>query len=261
MSTRFSAVAKKWQEDLAHGGYEKHLKNKIDFYRIKFFSRAWKTILKVTKLKPDASVFEFGCGGGNQLVPLALNGYKCIGIDCSEDVLIRCKNLISDAEKFTKNSLNIQLIYGDFLSYSSSEKFDMVFNFGVIEHFLDDKEREKIIQKMFILCKPGGYVVSVVPNGAHPMRERMKNEGLGGYHIPEIDYDAKLMINEMTKAGVKWVEVIPNNLFGYLLLDPGLPFLQKIIYYSLYYVAQFFPRIKSKVTYKHAGTLICVAKC
>ena len=54
---------------------------------------------------------------------------------------------------------------------------------------------------MFNLCKPRGYIVSVVPNGKHPWRSKMRNERLGGYNAPEIDYDCESMASEMKKAG------------------------------------------------------------
>src|SRR5881296_22002 len=92
MSGEISTVAKKWQEVLASCGYENKIKSQKDFSRLTRLSRTWKYIFEATNLERDASIFEFGCGGGNQLVPLAIRGYKCSGIDCSEDVLVRCKD-------------------------------------------------------------------------------------------------------------------------------------------------------------------------
>jgi 2-polyprenyl-3-methyl-5-hydroxy-6-metoxy-1,4-benzoquinol methylase len=228
--------------------------------RLTRYSRTWKIILKAIKLKSGASVFEFGCGGGNQLVPLALRGYKCYGIDCSEDVLIRCRDFIVDSEHFAGKQFNIQLVCGDFLAYTSQSTYDLVFNVGVIEHFIDDHEREIAIHKMFSLCKPGGYVVSVVPNGQHPLRECMRKEGLGGYHVPEIDYNCTMIADEMIKAGAERVQVIPHNLLGYLLIYPNISTFRKVSYRCLYYVAQVFPRIRSQMICKHAASLICIAR-
>lgn len=263
MNNKFSTVALKWQEQLACGGYDKRLKSWLDFYFFSKLSRTWRIIIGFIKLKPGSSVFEFGCGGGNQLVPLALNGYECYGIDCSKDVLDRCRILIGDVEKFIKNPLKIKLYEGEFLNFISDNIYDLVFNFGVIEHFINDKERNKAIQKMFNLCRPGGYVVSVVPNGTHPMRNKMREEGLGGYSVPEIDYDPKMMKDEMINAGAKEVLVIPHNLCGYLLMDTNISTLKRIIYYSIYYMVQFLPFLpwfQSDMSFKHATSLICIAK-
>lgn len=261
MSEEISTVAMKWQEDLALRGYERRIKNRRDFSRLTRLSRTWKIILKSTKFEPGASVFEFGCGGGNQLVPLALRGYRCCGIDCSEKVLVRCKEFISDAERFAGRSLNIQLLCGDFLACSPRDSYDLVFNFGVIEHFINDQEREVAIRKMLSLCKPGGYVVSVVPNGQHPMRERMRKEGLGGYRIPEIDYDCALMSKEMAKADAEQILVIPYNLFGYLMIKPSTYFMRSArkIYHCLWQMAPLSLLPKEFVS-KHAHGLIGIAK-
>jgi SAM-dependent methyltransferase len=260
MSDEISTVAMKWQEELARNGYEKRLENRKDVIRLSRFSRTWKIIFKTIKLKPCASVFELGCGGGKQLIPMALGGYKCSGIDCSAEVLHRCKDLMSDVERLSGKPLDVQLIHGDFLAFSAQDSYDLVFNFGVIEHFIDDHERETAIRKMFSICKPGGYVVSVVPNGQHPLRERMRKDGLGGYRVPEIDYNSALMVDEMRKAGAREVRVIPHDLFGYLWIDHTCSAYRKTIYHCIYYIAQLFPRVQSGVTRKHAASLICIAK-
>lgn len=235
MDKEISSTAAKWQQELASGGYENSIRNWKEFVRFTRLSRTWEYILNATNLKPGASIFEFGCGGGNQLVPLALRGYRCFGIDCSGDVLERCKSFVVDVEKFSGKSLGVQLICGDFLSFDSQKQFDLVFNFGVIEHFTNGIERDSAVRKMFSLCKPGGYVISVVPSGQHPLRERMRRERLGGYNIPEIDYTYELMSSEMLSAGAQTVNVMPFNLFAYLLIIPATPILRmlrKLYYYS-----------------------------
>src|SRR5436190_540419 len=88
------------------------------------------------RLAHHASVFEVGCGGGNQLLPLALRGLRCVGIDCSEEALDRCRRLVADAERFGGRSLDVGLHHGDFLHFIGRGAFDLVFNFGVVEHFL-----------------------------------------------------------------------------------------------------------------------------
>src|SRR5437899_9401752 len=99
--TRFSDIARRWQSELEAGGYERRITTSAEFRRLLRLSRTWRTILKATRLRPGAAVFEFGCGGGNQLIPLALHGYRCAGIDCSEYVLARFRRLMADAERFS----------------------------------------------------------------------------------------------------------------------------------------------------------------
>src|SRR5207245_8994040 len=112
-----------------------------EFGRLLRLSRAWRTIRKATRLRPGAAVFEFGCGGGNQLIPLALHGYRCAGIDCSEDVLARFRRLMADAERFSGRRLRIRLHHGDFLDFRSDETHALGLNFCVIALFLYDAYR------------------------------------------------------------------------------------------------------------------------
>jgi len=257
--TRFSDTARRWQAELEAGGYERRITTSAEFRRLLRLSRTWRTILGATRLRPGAAVFEFGCGGGNQLIPLALHGYRCAGVDCSEDVLARFRRLMADAERFSGRRLSIRLHHGDFLDFRSDEPHELVFNFGVIEHFLDDDERRRAVARMFSLCAPGGHVVSVVPSGTHPLRARMRAEGLGGYRVPEIDYTPVLLEAEMREAGASAVRVIPHNLFGYRLLVPATAF-PRLGHRLVFWGAQLLPRVSSRFTVRHASSFICVAR-
>ncbi len=256
---RFSAVAQQWRAELAVGGYERRVETASEFQRVRRLSRAWRTILKRIRIPRGATVLEFGCGGGNQLIPLALRGYRCVGIDASEHVLARCRQFLTDVEKFAGRPLDVRLHHGDFLRFRGEPLYDLVFNFGVVEHFLDDAERYAAIARMFDLCVSGGYVVSVVPSGMHPFRNRMRAEGLGGYQVPEIDYTPTLLATEMTKAGAVAVQVIPHNLFGYLLTAPTSG-LARIGNRFGFLVAQLLPRIGCTFNFRHASSLICLGR-
>jgi len=255
-----SRVGQQWREALEDGCYERRVRDRQEFLKLEKLSRVWRYILGRIQLPPGASVFEVGCGGGNQLIPLALHGFKCVGIDCSEAVLSRFQLFLSDVEGFAGHRLNVELIQGDFLSYEGMTQYDLVFNVGVVEHFLDDHERAAFIENKLRLCKPGGYVVSMVPNGQHPLRDRMRKERLGGYCVPEIDYSPEMMELEMTKAGATDVTVIPYNLFGYLLMDSQRASLKRVMNQFTYLSAQILPRLKVPSFYRHAGTLICIAR-
>lgn len=248
-------VAKSWQAELRGGGYEPDL-SEGRLARIHKYRRTWRTILRKIRVKPGMKVLEFGVGGGGQLMPLAVNGWDCCGVDCSIDVLRRCRRLCAGVEAFRRKKLNVKLICADFLSFELSCTYDMVFNNGVIEHFLDDRERKKALEKMFSLCNEGGYVVSIVPNGAHPLRRRVREEGLGGYRIPEVDYGCESLARETEEAGGSEVVVIPHNLFGYL---NGLPE-RKVVNKIIFYLLQLCPRVRTRFTCRHAYSLICIAR-
>jgi SAM-dependent methyltransferase len=255
-----SSVAERWRQELADGGYAQHANTPAGVRRLARFSRSWRAILTTCRIPAAASVFEFGCGGGAHLLPLALNGYRVVGIDCSAAVLARCRTLIREVEGVLGRPLPIELVEGDFLTFASAARYDLVFNFGVVEHFINPTERRAAIDRMFTLCRPGGWVVSVVPSGAHSMRARVRAEGLGGYRVPEIDYTAELLEEEMLGAGACSVEVVPHNLFGYLLVDPHGAAVVRALRRALYYAAQLVPRKRCGFTSRHAYAFICAGR-
>jgi len=203
-------------------------------------------------------VFDFGFGGGIHLVQFALNNWDCVGIDVSEEVLKRAQNFIAEIEKVSGANLKIKLLAGDFFEYlpSGNEQFDIVYQVGVIEHFLDENERLKALQKMFEITKPGGFILSIVPSGMHPLRQLMKEKNLGGYDIPEIDYTPELMAEELGKCGGRKITVLPHNLGGYLRLRPGL--IYKIIFYLLQLAS--LDWLPKKIAFRHCGSIIGIAQ-
>jgi SAM-dependent methyltransferase len=255
-----SSVADRWRQELAAGGYAQSANTPDGVRRLSRLSRSWRIILEKCQLSPAASLLELGCGGGAHLLPLALNGYRVVGIDCSGDVLARCRALIHEVEGVVERRLPIELIEGDVLTFAPVAQYDLVFNFGVIEHFINPAERCVAMDRMFAACKPGGWVVSVVPSGAHPLRARVRAEGLGGYRVPEIDYTAELLEEEMLEAGACSVEVVPHNLFGYLLVDPDGTAIVKAFRRALYYAAQLLPRMRGRFASRHAYAFICAGR-
>ena len=195
------------------------------------------------------------------MVPFALNNWQCTGIDCSKEVLERAANFIKEVSLICRQDISIELIEGDFLTYQSGEKerFDLVYQVGVLEHFLDDKERLNFQKKMFELTKPGGYVISIVPNGIQPLRKEMREKGLGGYNISEMDYSPEIFKKELKECGSVNIDILGHNIFNYIFLKEGkFKFFKKIFYLAW----QIIPLsiLPKKFVYRHSHVLIGIAK-
>lgn len=248
-----------WTERLEIDGYEAVPVSPKEIRRLRHYSRAWQRIHRIVKTTPRTTFFEFGCGGGGQLVPLALNGHHVEGIDVSSTVLRRATEYIENVERAASMKLPITLHCGDFLNFApNGQQFDVVFNFGVVEHFLDDGERLKAVNKMLALTAPGGYAVSVVPSGMHPLREKMRAERLYGYDVPEMDYTDSIARREMLEAGASEAAVYPHNLFGYWLWEgKGI---NKYLRNAAHAAAHMLPASPSTWAYRHATTLFVVGR-
>jgi len=132
--------------------------------------------------------------------------------------------------------------------------FDLVYEFGVVEHVLDDTERMEFHRGMVGCCRPNGWVAHAVPNGSHPLRQRARTQRLGGYDIPEVDYTATSLADELERAGLRDVRVYPVNVLGYLMLEPSA------VGTAAWAAAQLVPRWQNPTLQRHALTLLAVGR-
>jgi SAM-dependent methyltransferase len=258
------SVTEKWQAKLRESGYEAPTVGMRECVRIRIPSRVWRRILRHLQLGQTHGVtaLEFGVGGGAQLVPLYARGWHCTGVDGSPEVIHRAEEYVRRVSARCSPQGTIRLVVADFLDYpDEGQRFDVVLQFGVLEHFLDEVERSRYLDKMFELTRPGGWVVSYVPNGLHPWRRRQREHGLGGYNIPEIDYTPASARSELLGHGGQKVAVFPHNLFGYVLIDEGSD-LRKRFFRLAYLLAQT-PLSRLLPDYlkeRHAYWLLCFAQ-
>jgi SAM-dependent methyltransferase len=217
--------------------------------------RSLRQILRITRLQAAGRVLEIGCGGGAQLVPLALKGYDCTGIDCSGPVLSRLNDYSQEVSRLAGQPMQLSTVGATFPDFQPDEEsFDLVYEFGVIEHVLDDAERMRFHRGMVGCCRRNGWVAHAVPNGSHPLCERFRRERLGGYDIPEIDYTATSLARELERAGLRDVGVYPVNVLGYLTIEPSA--VRRVAWVA----AQFVPRWQHPILQRHALTLLALGR-
>jgi 2-polyprenyl-3-methyl-5-hydroxy-6-metoxy-1,4-benzoquinol methylase len=248
-------AAAAWQASLAQDGYEHHAVRASDIRRLRRLPRSLRQILRITRLRPAGRVLEVGCGGGAQLVPLALRGYDCTGIDCSPPVLSRLRNYSREVSRLAGQPLTLSTVAAMFPAVEGGkEPFDLVYEFGVVEHVLDDTERMQFHRGMVGCCRPNGWVAHAVPNGSHPLRQRVRTQRLGGYDIPEVDYTATSLADELVRAGLRDVRVYPVNVLGYLMLEPSA--VRRVAWGA----AQLVPRWQHPTLQRHALALLAVGR-
>ena len=104
--------------------------------------------LELLALKETDLVLEIGCGTGRLSLNVAPKVRSFTGIDISEKTIEKAKVHLPFE--------NISLICTDFLEYSSTEKFDLVFSSLTFMHI---KEKYEAIMKISNLLNPNGRVV------------------------------------------------------------------------------------------------------
>jgi SAM-dependent methyltransferase len=214
-----------WIDQLAAGGYNQVCRSRRDYLWWKRYRRSWRRIFSKIPYEELNRVLEIGVGGGAQLMPFALNGRWCCGLDVSAAGIKGAFAFKSSLEQFHHSELKVKLIIGDWLSPHVNEPvgydYDLVFNAGVIEHYLDQEKRLEFLRKKLRHLRPGGWFVSIVPAGTHPLRSEQRKYGWGGYNVPEIDYDPLLLRAEAEAVGGTVIAVLPHRHFGYLPTRPS----------------------------------------
>lgn len=256
--------AEAWTKALVAGGYEHRCRSPGDFRKIRRYGQAWRRILRATGLRPPASAFEIGCGGGIHLATLAANGFDVAGIDISRDVAARARRYIGEVSGYSDRPLSADIRTGDFLSTDVGGAFDLVYHFGVVEHYLDEDRRRAFWLRAADAAKPGGHVVSVVPCGAHAMRCAVRERELLGYRkdLAEIDYTVALHAAEFREAGLRDIVVMPHS-YLFFLSAIQAPLFRRVLYPAAYAGANaILPALPlpAQVMQKLAHTLIAIGR-
>lgn len=97
-------------------------------------------------------ILDAGCGLGDWTVYFALKGHETIGLDISEEIILRLQKI--DAPGVYR--------HGDIRDTGFPDNhFDICFSWGVFEHF--EKGPDDCFQEAFRILKPGGYLFVSVP--------------------------------------------------------------------------------------------------
>ena len=117
------------------------------------------TILRHLGEASGKRIIEVGSGSGLTSVALAQQGAHCALLDISPVALATAAEGFKRAglpppEQFLADALHNDV---------PGNVYDLVWNGGVIEHFVDEG-KVLLIHEMVRLCKPGGLVLILVPN-------------------------------------------------------------------------------------------------
>jgi ubiquinone/menaquinone biosynthesis C-methylase UbiE len=213
-----------------------------------------RLIRKCCQVKNNTLVLEPGCGSGKLGLTMSLSGADVTALDFSEQMLNNVNDLKKRAEKICSKKLKLKIVKGNLtkLDFEDSS-FDVVFNEGVVEHWIDKEERMNVIKEMYRVAKPNGFVAIIVPNGKHPFHNRWKEYYT--FAPPMTNYSVDKLRGEMEQVGLKFVYSDGFKPWSSLIQWPEYKLLSPII--SL--MNLFFPLTK-KFRERWGPNIICIGK-
>lgn len=142
-------------EDIAHKAYSRMLIASDSHSWAKHTKHELNIIAKYVPLDKHFKIADFGCGIGRHTNELATMGYDVVGIDFSETLLSKAKEVKSSAK----------FIHGDCRTIDFKEQFDLsLCLYDVIGSFVDESENLAILKNIAKHTKKDGYVVLSVMN-------------------------------------------------------------------------------------------------
>ncbi len=130
--------------------------DKISSFEESFANEIAEILLNL-EVAPGASLLEMGCGSGHLSLELARKGYKTTLLDFESSALEHAKAM------YSKYGVSGEFIYADLLdtSLNLGNKFDVVWNSGVLEHFNFEKLVHALSQ---MAANSANLVLIIVPN-------------------------------------------------------------------------------------------------
>jgi SAM-dependent methyltransferase len=112
-------------------------------------------LVETETIKP-CTVIDLGCGAGNYVIYLASKGFDATGIDISATAIQMAKKLAKE------NGIKCTFINADVLGDMTeiTGLFDFAYDWEVLHHVFPE-DREKYINNVCRLLKPGGQYLSV----------------------------------------------------------------------------------------------------
>ena len=141
--------------------------------------------------RESLSVLELGCGSGNDAIWFAKKGFNVTAVDISEKEI----NL---AKEKSKGISNINYILDDIYSFSTEEKFDIIYDRGCIHNNLSNLQNI-LFPKLYQLLKDDGKIIILTGN---------PNQKASKYVLPSVVYIQTIEINSQNLFKIKLVEEI-----------------------------------------------------
>src|SRR5947207_2563044 len=103
-------------------------------------------VLRQASVPAGAAILEAGVGSGWFSVAFALRGHRVTALDIAPEALENTTRLASQVERLSGAKLHITTVCADLERLPlPPDSFDLVFNEGVVEHWIDSTDRRAVI--------------------------------------------------------------------------------------------------------------------
>jgi SAM-dependent methyltransferase len=103
-----------------------------------------------------AEILDLGCGSGEHIALLARDGYRCVGIDTSAEMLTVARE---------RNGTDVLYEQKNVISFDYFEEFDILYSlFGSIDYLLTDKEIDAMLWNSWRTLRPEGVLILEIWN-------------------------------------------------------------------------------------------------
>ncbi len=175
---------KQWYEELFRDfseNYEKEIFTRGTLGEVDFFEKELNS-------NKSARILDIGCGTGRHSLELARRGYNVTGIDLSESMIGRARELAE------KENLNIVFFTKDARDFNFNREFDLAIMIceGAFPLMETDEMNYSILKNAYLSLKPGGKFIFSTLNGLFPLFHSVKdfvNSEASGEKTSENNFD------------------------------------------------------------------------
>lgn len=137
-------------------------------YAAKDYDAECRTVeraLKAHSRRPVSSILDLGCGTGNHALPLARAGYRVVGVDLSEDMLVSARAKAGD--------MPVEFHQGDVREVALGRRFDAVLMmFAVLGYQAGNDDVKAALATVRDHLEPGGVFLFDVWYGPAVLAQR-----------------------------------------------------------------------------------------
>lgn len=119
-----------------------------------------KNIIDLADFKENSLLLDAGCGDGFWSRAFSKKGHRTVGIDLSENLLEKARNLANEGQKYVRANLLQEI--------PCKTPLDGVICSGLLHH-LPPEDINRLLINLRKCLKVGGKIVIIEPNGANPI--------------------------------------------------------------------------------------------